>query len=280
MKRDEALKKSEQALDELALALEQGRSDTLVRYLDMLARFHRYSFGNCVLIAMQRPNATLVAGFNRWKEVGRWVKKGEQGIAILAPMVYRVEVRQNHDEALEDKLSRLTSLCGFKVVHVFDVQQTEGKPLAEFATISGHPGERLARLESVVRAKKIELIYAPIPGGALGTSEGGKITVLPGLGPAETFSVLTHELAHELLHRTERRAETNKKVRETEAEAVAYVVCRAAGLDCSTRSSDYIQLYCGSKDTLQESLDHIQRVASTIIAELETVPEQQDAQAA
>ena len=280
MKRDEALKKSEQALEELALALEGGRSETLVGYLDMLARFHQYSFGNCMLMAMQRPDATLVAGFNRWKKLGRWVKKGEQGIAILAPLVYRAEARQDCDQALEEKLTRLTSLCGFKVVHVFDVQQTDGNPLAEFARISGDPGEQLARLEAIVRTKKIELTYAPIPGGALGMSEGGKITVVPSLSPAEKFSVLTHELGHELLHRTDRRNETSKKVRETEAEAVAYVVCRAAGLDCSTRCSDYIQLYRGDQDTLQESLDHIQRVASSIIAELEAVPEQQDAQAA
>lgn len=280
MKRDEALKKSEQALAELALALEEGRSETLVQYLDMLARFHQYSFGNCILIAMQRPDATLVAGFNRWKKLGRWVKKGEQGIAILAPLVYRSEVRKDPDDALEQKLTRLTSLCGFKVVHVFDVQQTDGTPLAEFAVIAGDPGDKLARLEAIVRTKNIQLTYAPIPGGALGMSEGGKITVVPSLSPAETFSVLAHELGHELLHRTQRRSEISKKVRETEAEAVAYVVCRAAGLDCSTRSSDYIQLYSGSQETLQESLDHIQRVASSIIGELESVPEQQDAQAA
>ncbi len=280
MKRDEAIQKSEQALEELALALEEGRSDTLVRYLDMLARFHRYSFGNCMLIAMQRPEATLVAGFNRWKKLGRKVKKGECGIGILAPVVYRAEVRKDSDDALEEKLTRLTSLCGFKVVHVFDVKQTEGKPVAEFACITGDPGEQLARLEGIVRAKNIELAYAPIPGGALGMSEGGKITIVPTLGPAETFSLLAHELGHELLHRTERRKETSKTVRETEAEAVAYVVCRAAGLDCSTRSSDYIQLYSGDKDTLQESLDHIQRVASSVIAELETMPEDQDSQAA
>ncbi len=88
--------------------------------------------------------------------------------------------------------------------------------------------------------------------------------------PALRFSVLAHEFAHELLHRTERRKETTKTVRETEAEAVAYVVSRAAGLDCGTHSADYIQLYAGDKDCLLESLEHIQKTATFILAGLET----------
>ena len=89
MNREEALKKSDDALKELADALKQGKSDTLLKYLDTLSRFHRYSFGNCILIALQRPDASMVAGFHRWKQMGRWVKKDEKGIAILAPMVSR-----------------------------------------------------------------------------------------------------------------------------------------------------------------------------------------------
>ena len=267
MNREDATKRSDQALQELAAALEQGRSDTLIRYLDMLARFHKYSFGNCILIACQRPDATLVAGFERWRQLGRYVKKGEHGIAILAPVTYRrrtCEASEEQDEAE----ARAERVLGFRAVHVFDVSQTEGEPLAEFAATSGDPGQKLARLEEIVRGKGIELSYAPIPGGALGVSEGGRITVLPTLSPAETFSVLAHELAHELLHRSERRQETTKTIRETEAEAVAYVVCRAVGLDCSTKSSDYIQLYAGDKALLVQSLDHIQQVASSIISEL------------
>jgi antirestriction protein ArdC len=272
--RDEAKKRSEEALKELALALEKGQSETLLRYLDMLSRFHKYSFGNCMLIAMQRPDATLVAGFRRWKKLGRYVRKGEQGIAILAPLVYRAEASErSSDDVQEEKLERLTSVCGFRVVYVFDVSQTEGDALPEFAAITGDPGEKLLRLEEIVRAKGIELSYAPISGGAQGLSEGGKITVVPTLSTAETFSVLAHELGHELLHRTARRNETTKTVRETEAEAVAYVVCRACGLECSTRCSDYIQLYQGNSETLQESLDHIQRVSSVILTELETPPQ-------
>jgi len=221
-----------------------------------------------MMIAMQRPDATHVARFHRWKSLGRWVKKGEHGIAILAPLVKRrkVEVEQS-DGTTETKQAQ--RLFGFRVVYVFDVTQTEGKPLAEFAAITGEPGDKLEKLESVIRGHGIELEYVDGLGGALGVSMGKKVKVLESLSAAEKFSVLTHEFGHELLHQNERRKETTKTIRETEAEAVAFVVCRASGIECSTRSSDYIQLYSGDKDVLMESLDHIQRAASAILNELE-----------
>jgi hypothetical protein len=99
MNREDVLKQSEQALEELAEALAQGRSDTLIRYLEMLSRFHQYSFGNCMLIALQRSDTTHVAGFQRWKQLGRYVKKDEKGILILAPIVRR---RKANDERVDD----------------------------------------------------------------------------------------------------------------------------------------------------------------------------------
>ena len=208
MNREEATKRSEEALDELALALEQGKSEVLVQYLATLARFHNYSFGNCMLIALQKPDATLVAGYRRWQELRRQVKQGEHGIAILAPMKRRrkAEAEKGGDEEQEEEDDpKAKTVFGYRVVHVFDVSQTEGAELPEFATVTGEPGEKLARLEEIVRGKGIELRYDAIPGGALGISEGGKITVLPTLSKAESFSVLVHELAHELLHRGDRR---------------------------------------------------------------------------
>ena len=234
----------------------------------MLARFHRYSFGNCMLIALQNPDATHVAGFTRWKQLGRHVKKGERGIAILAPLVIRRKVEETQDDGTQETV-HMRALSGFKVVHVFDVSQTDGKELPEFAEIAGDPGEAITRLESVIQGHDIVVGYADSLGGPLGVSEGGRIQVLERLEPAEKFSVLVHEVAHELLHRDDRRPETTKTIRETEAEAVAFVVCHASGLDCSTRSSDYIQLYAGNAQVLQDSLDHIQRVASVILSDLE-----------
>jgi len=279
MKREDVQERTEKAIEQLASQLQQGKSETLLQYLEMVSRFHRYSFGNCMMIAMQRPDATHVAGFHRWKSLGRRVKKGEHGIAILAPLVKRrkVEVEQS-DGTTETQQAQ--SLFGFRVVYVFDVTQTEGKPLAEFAPITGAPGDKLEKLELVIRGHGIELEYVDGLGGALGVSMGKKVNVLDSLSAAEKFSVLAHEFGHELLHQNDRRKETTKTIRETEAEAVAFVVCRASGIECSTRSSDYIQLYCDDKDVLMESLDHIQRAASAILNELEqkapasVVPEQ------
>lgn len=166
------------------------------------------------------------------------------------------------DDSAED---RGKSLFGFKVVHVFDVTQTDGADLPEFATVTGDPGTHLARLEAMVAAHGITIEEDDVPAGALGVSRGGTIGVLPELDIARRFAVLVHEFAHELLHRGERRKETNTTIRETEAEAVAFVVCRAIGLETGTASSDYIQLYQGSKETLAESLNHVQKTASMIL---------------
>lgn len=264
MKREEALKRSEQALHDLAKALEEGKSETLVVYLAMLARFHHYSFGNIMLIYQQFPDAAQVAGFHAWRKLGRFVRKGEKGIAILAPLLFK---RQEEKDDSDSNSARV--LRGFKVVHVFDVSQTEGDPLPEFASIQGDPGDHLEQVRALIEAEGIGLCYELIPGGAVGCSAGGEITVVPDLDPAEEFSVLVHELAHELLHRGERRGERSKSVRETEAEAVSFAVCSAIGLETTIRSSDYIQLYSGDVATLSESLDHIQKAATRILAFLE-----------
>lgn len=259
MNREEVKKLIQQGITELNQALKNGRSETLQRYLDVLSRFHRYSFNNAILIAIQKPDATHVAGFHTWKQLGRSVMKGEKGIGIMAPMVYR---KDDDDGARDDN----DVIRGFKVVHIWDVSQTDGKELPEFATITGDPGEHVAALESFVREQGIELVYENPGGGAQGVSHDGRIVVHPDMSEAETFAVLVHEASHELLHqKTGRRQETTRTVRETEAEAVAHVVCRAVGMNGTTRSSDYIQLYSGDTKTLSQSLDHIQKTAAAIL---------------
>ena len=267
MKREDARKLAEKAIADLSQALSAGRSETLCKYLATLARFHHYSFGNIMMIYSQSPEASHVAGFNTWKKLGRNVRKGAKGIAILAPTVGKKKLE---DDVKSESGGKVVCVVRcFKVVHVFDVSQTEGKELPQFASISGEPGRRLDQLRQLVKDEGITLRYEPIPGGAEGMSSGGGITVVPGLEPAEDFSVLVHELAHSLLHRGERRKETTKTVRETEAEAVSFVVSTAIGLDPSTRSSDYIQLYSGDAETLNESLDHVQRASTRILSALE-----------
>ena len=260
MNTEQAKKLSENALNRLMEALEQGQSEALRNYLSVMSRFHNYSWGNCLMIYSQRSDATHVAGFHGWLKLRRCVRKGEKGIVILAPMVGRKKAANG--ELAEDEETRV---FGFRAAHVFDVSQTEGEPLPEFATINGDPSGYTEKLQAFVASRGIALEYSEGIVPAKGLSSGGKITLLPDLGPAEHFAVLAHEVAHELLHKSERRAKTTPTVRETEAEAVAFVVSTAIGLDTGTASSDYIQMYDGNKETLAESLTLVQQAASDIL---------------
>jgi len=273
MNRDEAWALAEQGVEELIVALEQGRSERLLEYLAFQARFHCYSFNNCLLIAIQKPDATYVAGFQRWKELGRFVRKGEKGVMILAPLVKRASTQKNSaSEVGEETTSRV---IGFRATYVFDVSQTDGEELPQFCLITGDPSALTPAIRRLVSEHGIDLRYEEQLGGADGMSEGGRIAIRRGLPAAEEFAVMVHELAHELLHRSERRKETTRTIRELEAEAVAFVVCRAAGLDGLARSSDYIQLYQGDKQMLVHSLSHIQRVAAQIIDGLSSSTDEQ-----
>lgn len=267
MKHEEAKQIADEALERLAKDLAAGRSQMFLEYLAVLGRFHHYSFGNVLLIAIQRPDATHVAGFHAWKKLGRYVKKGEKGITILAPLVYKRKGEVTDDSSSKESASAVV-LRGFKAVYVFDVSQTEGEPLPEFASVGGDPGEHIEKLKELIVRDGIDLVYEESLGGAQGRSEGGRILIVNGLAPAKEFSVLVHELAHERLHKGDRRKDTTRTVRETEAEAVAYVVAKGVGLDTSTAASDYIQLYQGTTETLAESLDYIRRVAADILAAL------------
>ena len=228
MKRDDAKQLVSEGLEQLNQALASGRSETLTRYLAVMGRFHRYSFGNVMLILMQRENATHVAGFHKWQELGRYVRKGEKGIAIFAPCRYRRRVEDSNGDEEE-----VQAIRGFTVVHVWDVSQTEGEDLPEFAQIHGEAGENLARIEQVIRQAGVELEYGSLPLGTDGLCSPKKITIRRDLSDAEKFAVLVHEHGHFLLHQQNgRKHECSKTVRETEAEAVAFVVCHAlrAGL--------------------------------------------------
>ena len=278
MDRDEALKTSDEALKELSSALQQGKSEKLLGYLGMMSRFHNYSFGNCILIAMQKPDATLVAGFGKWKEMNRFVKKGEKGIAILAPLVGKkkmdAETTVSQSEMPKETPTGESPkvLYGFRIVYVFDVTQTEGQELPEFASLGGDPGDKIEKLEAIIRGKGIAVEYVEsLPFDANGMSEGGKITINSTRPKPQMFSTMVHELAHELLHWGDRRESTTKVIRETEAESVAFVVCRAVGLECSTKASDYIQLWSGDVKVLMQSLELIRNIASKILTELEEV---------
>jgi antirestriction protein ArdC len=243
-----------EALDRLIEAVEAGHSRQLTDYLAMLGRFHQYSLANVLLIAMQCPGAAHVAGYRTWQRLGRQVRRGESSIRILAPIIRRAG---DDDQEEEEKV------VAFRTVGVFDVSQTSGEPLPQFARAKGSPGKYSDRLRELIRSRGIALQYSDDIAPALGISSGGQITVRCGLAPATEFSVLVHELAHEMLHKGGEAG--NRTVRETEAEAVAFVVNQAIGMESGTASSDYIQLYQGKKETLIESLGRIQQAAAQII---------------
>ena len=160
---------------------------------------------------------------------------------------------------------------GFRSAYVFDVSQTDGKGLPELSErVTGDVGEYRERLVDFVIAQGIKLEFKENIAPALGMCYGDRIVVLPGQSPAEEFSTLVHELAHAFLHRAERRITTTKTVRETEAEAIAFVVGTTIGLNAGNASASYIQLYHGNAALLAESLEVIQKTSAVILSALET----------
>ena len=268
MKREEAIKLVQSGFEQLESALKEGKSDDLMRYLTTMSRFHNYSFRNLVMIWSQREDATRVAGFRAWQKLGRVVKKGEKGIAIFAPMPFKQkderEGSRNRTNEGERKSDEEVTMMGFKVVHVFDISQTEGDPLPEPSKVTGEVGANLKRIQRVVVDSGIELKFEQLD-GAHGYSIGGKVVIDQSLSDAEKFQTIAHELAHERLHQGERKTVATKAVKETEAEAVGFIVSQAFGLDSMTHCADYIQLYDGNADTLRESLSHIQKTAQWMI---------------
>lgn len=233
MKTEEARQLAESGIANLAAALKQGKSESLTAYLTAMARFHRYSCGNVMLIISQRPSASRVAGFRTWRKLGRHVRQGEKGIAIIAPMDIRDSDRDSGDE--DGRIVR------FKSAYVFDISQTDGEPLPEIPDAGGNPGGYTERLKQAIAGRGIDLTYAgqfeaiKELGNADGASLGGKIIIRDDLTPANEFTVLVHELAHEMMHRDNEHKVLLMTVRETEAEAVAFVVGKDETLRTASR---------------------------------------------
>jgi hypothetical protein len=181
-------------------------------------------------------------------------------------------------EATEDAKQSQAQLYGFRAVYVFDISQTEGKDLPTLTEVQGDVSGYRERLVKFVESRGITLDYSDAIAPAKGLSHGGKITLLSGMQPAEEFSTLAHEVGHEMLHRGERRTLTTKQVRETEAEAVAFVVRQAIGLETGTAAADYIQIWHGDANLLRESLEAVQQTAAMILGGI--APEVAEAAAA
>ena len=184
MKLEEVNKRTKEAVDFLVAALESGHSEVLTAYLGAMATFRTYSFGNIMLIARQKPDAIHVAGLRTWNSLGRFVKRGEKGVFILAPIINK---KRNEEETphQEDKKSNGDArLFGFRAVHDFDVLQTEGEDLPKLGEVTGNPAERLPELIEFVQGEGIKLEYSEKIVPARGLSYGGLIQLLPNIGCA------------------------------------------------------------------------------------------------
>jgi antirestriction protein ArdC len=239
-------------------------SREMLHYLDTMARFHHYSLHNCILIMSARPFATMVAGFQTWRELGRYVRKGEHGIAILAPVLVQVGKVAEEAGPTENEPRHLM-LRGFKTVYVFDISQTEGDPLPEPPNWKDpEKDEELhARLLAFARARGITVKIGELGLDVQGLSRGGSIELAPEAGT----KTLIHELAHEIMHHRP-DAPKERAPRELEAESVAYVVGKHFGLE-GAGSPNYVALHHASSELIMEHLRSIQATAVEIIRALE-----------
>ena len=267
------------SLEEILKSLETGirdfmQTDRYKDYLKMMGRFHDYSTNNITLITMQKPDATLVAGYSTWKNsFNRNVRRGEKGIRIIAPFPQKVEKEKDVFDAYGNvKKEKVTvTVPRFRAVSVFDISQTEGDRLPDI-----DPEELTSEVENygsfikaLERSSRVPVTYEDVS-GARGyyDSRNEKIVVKRGMGHAQTIKTLVHEIAHSYLHsREDGGALMPSATKEVEAESVAYTVCSAFGIDTSEYTFPYVTAWASKteNDALKESMDRIRENASDII---------------
>lgn len=283
-----------QQVREITDKLEQGikelfESDRFKEYLTTMSKFYNYSFRNTLLIAMQKPDATLIAGYTAWqRNFDRHVMKGEKGIKILAPAPYKVkEEREKLDPVTQkpilDKDGKPVtevvevSRPAFKIVSVFDVSQTDGKELPDIAVdeLSGSVENYAAFFDTLKELSPVPIAFENITDGAKGyfSPVENRIAIQEGMSEIQTIKTAIHEIAHAKLHAVtpgEKVAPEDKKDRRTkevEAESIAYTVCQRYGIETSDYSFGYIAGWSSDKETkeLQGSLETIRKTAAEMI---------------
>lgn len=269
---DEGERKIDAVMKQLKDGVEGIQNSAQFRlFLTTMSKFHDYSVSNLILIAIQKPGATRVAGFQTWKNLGRWVKRGEHGIAILAPVM---PPKPKEEEREEEEGIALTPVY-FKVVNVFDVGQTEGKPLPEFEVpvLTGEANEALfANVLELAKSQGIEVSFESRPNqdpGIKGMYSGKSIWVRPEESRAQQLKSLIHELAH---YYSEGVFRIPRRDAETIAESAAFAVGAHYGFDSGVRSFPYVALWAQDKKVLAQNLSTIRKVADTILRALETAP--------
>jgi uncharacterized membrane protein (UPF0127 family) len=274
----------ERKIDEVLKRLKDGvdgiqQSENFRKFLLTMSKFHDYSIGNLILIMLQKPNATRVAGFNTWRDLGRWVNKGEKGIAILAPCMPPKETKSTAPEGAEheneeeerEKIEEIRPVH-FKVVYVFDVSQTEGKPLPEFGVpaLTGEANEELFnQIMQLTRTQGLEVSFESRPQqdhDIKGIYFGKTIWVRPEESRAQQLKTLIHEVAH---YYSEGVFQILRMDSETIAESVAFVIGARFGFDTGTRSFPYVALWSKDKKVLEQNLAAIRKVSAKIFDALE-----------
>ena len=295
---------NKERIKEITAGIEKGiqelfESDRYRNYLTTMSRFHRYSLNNVMLIHAQKPDATLVAGFNKWKNsFGRHVKKGEKGIQILAPTPYKIKqeeqkldpdtklplLDENGEPVTEEKE---VTIPMFKVVSVFDVSQTDGRPLPQISsTLTGDVAEYEVFLEALHRTSPVPISFQAMEPGMDGyfAPKKQKIFLREGMSQVQTICAAVHEIAHSKLHDYEHMTELaddgetilvpgekSRNTEEVEAESVSYAVCQYFGIETAENSFGYIAAWSQGKELkeLRASLETINKISSELITGIE-----------
>jgi Zn-dependent peptidase ImmA (M78 family) len=261
-------KKTAELLESLNERIDQVQSSSeFKKVLKFFSKFYNYSYQNSMLILMQKPEASFVAGYRQWqKKFDRHVKKGEKGIAILAPFTYKKEVKKsNLNSNADDEETEEVKRTYFNTVYVFDISQTEGDPVPELdMEIENSNKELISLLLDYAESQKIEVNFKRLSGSTDGYSRGGEIVINDNANETEQASILVHELAHEHLHFSSESNSLNlsKEIIEMEAEAVAFVVMDYFNIE--SKSDKYLALYKKSYD-LMESFKRINDVSSRFL---------------
>ena len=291
-------------LQQITAGIEQGikelfESEKYMRYLSVMSRFHRYSVNNTMLIYMQKPDATLVAGYNKWKnQFERHVKRGEHGITIIAPTPFKKKIEEQKLDPdtkapildAEGKAvmeEREVEIPMFRPVKVFDVSQTDGKPLPELASsLSGNVQNYEVFMEALRRSAPVPLSVEPMAANMDGffSPDQQRIAIRAGMSEVQTVSAAVHEIAHSKLHNYAKAQEEaaragdkeppkkkDRNTEEVEAESISYAVCQYYGIQTSENSFGYIANWSQGKELpeLRASLETINKAAGELIADID-----------
>ena len=289
---------TDERVAELTERLENGvkelyASDNYAQYITAMAKFHHYSFGNALLILFQRPQATQVAGYNTWKQLGRQVKRGEKGIMILAPCNFRASLEREKIDPLTGQallgpdgkpLTEKVKISPnrFKIAHVFDLSQTEGRELPQIGVseLTGDVADYTGIYNRLTALSPLPVVQEDFQRSAKGYTSftENRIVVKPGMSQVQTIKTLVHEIAHAKLHKPDDILDVprpdERRRKEVEAESIAYVVCQHFGIDTADYSLAYVAGWSKGRELteLKGSLNIIHATAGEIIDTISPPP--------